>query len=158
MRPPRCGERCSRSWRAATTASERCRPFREATADGVTFLCADLERDGGTDRLATAFVELDEAGAATRALGRLAADAGEGVLLVADFYAATPSPPRRATTQRAPAGDDRGRRGLPPHVERVVFAVAEPARGRGMSAVDFATFAAPRAASPRTRPYAACTR
>ncbi len=115
-------------------------PFREASAGGVSFLCADLEQEGRTSRLATTFVELDEAAAATRALTALAADADPAVEVVADFYAAHPEPalPReelRGWLQEAIDGAS-----LPAHVERGVFAVAAPTRGRGMSAMDLATF------------------
>jgi acetyl/propionyl-CoA carboxylase alpha subunit/acetyl-CoA carboxylase carboxyltransferase component len=115
-------------------------PFREAGAGGVSFLCSDLEREGETRRLATAFVELDQAGAATRALAALARGAGETVQLVADFYAAHPEPALPHDELRARLRGAIEAASLPKRVERVVFAVAEPARGRGMSAVDFATF------------------
>jgi acetyl/propionyl-CoA carboxylase alpha subunit/acetyl-CoA carboxylase carboxyltransferase component len=115
-------------------------PFHEVTVDGVTFLCADHERDGRTDRLPTAFVNLDEAESATRALGALAAELGEGVSLVADFYAAHPEPPLGHDDLSARLRDAIDAATLPPNVGRVVFAVAAPSRGRGMSAVDFATF------------------
>ncbi|HEX2415216.1 MAG TPA: biotin carboxylase N-terminal domain-containing protein, partial [Thermoleophilaceae bacterium] len=114
-------------------------PFREESAAGIGFLCSDFEVGGARRRLATAFTELGHTGAATQALGRLAR-ASEGAAVVADFYAASPgpAPPRDELCARL-AGEIEAAE-LPAHVERVVFAVAEPARGRGMSAVDFATF------------------
>jgi acetyl/propionyl-CoA carboxylase alpha subunit/acetyl-CoA carboxylase carboxyltransferase component len=115
-------------------------PFREASAAGTTFLCSDLERGGEARRLATAFLELDEVAGAVRALATLAGEAGQSVELVADFYAAHPEPAllRDELLERLRMAIEGA--SLPTQVERVVFAVAEPARGRGMSAVDFATF------------------
>ena len=114
--------------------------FREASAGGVTFLCSDLEREGETRRLATAFVELGQAEAAARALAALAADADGTMEFVADFYAAysEAAPPREELRARLREAIEQA--SLPARVERVLFAVAEPARGRGMSAVDFASF------------------
>ena len=59
---------------------------------------------------------------------------------VADFYAAysEPAPPREELRARLREAIEQA--SLPARVERVLFAVAEPARGRGMSAVDFASF------------------
>ncbi len=115
-------------------------PFREASAGGVSFLCSELEREGETRRLATAFVALDQAADAARALAALAGEGDATVGLVADFYAAHPEPalPREELRARLQEAIDAA--SLPTQVERVVFAVAAPARGRGMSAVDFATF------------------
>ena len=115
-------------------------PFQEATAEGMSFLCSGLTRDGQTRRLASAFVELEELGAATRALSALARDAEEPFELVADFYAAHPEPDLPYDDLRPRLREAVEEASLPPWVERVVFAVAAPGRGRGMSAVDFATF------------------
>ena len=115
-------------------------PFQEVTAEGVSFLCSGLTREGQTRRLATAFVELEQVGGATRALAALARDAEEPIELVADFYAAHPEPARPHDELRARLREAIEEASLPSGVERVVFAVAEPGRGRGMSAVDFATF------------------
>jgi acetyl/propionyl-CoA carboxylase alpha subunit/acetyl-CoA carboxylase carboxyltransferase component len=115
-------------------------PFRERAAGEVSFLCSDLEREGETRRLATAFVELDQVPAAGRALSALAGEAGDTVELVADFYAAHSErdPPRDELRAQLQEAIEQAQ--LPAQVERVVFAVAAPARGHGMSAVDFATF------------------
>ena len=115
-------------------------PFTEANARGISFLCSDHERDGRARRLATAFVELDQAGAAGRALAELAGEAGESIEFVADFYAAHPEPAQSHDELRARLGQAIADAALPTRVASVVFAVAEPARGRGMSAVDFVSF------------------
>ncbi|HEY1277841.1 MAG TPA: carboxyl transferase domain-containing protein [Thermoleophilaceae bacterium] len=112
-------------------------PFREESAGGIDFLCSDVERDGERRRLATAFVELEQAPAAARALAELAD--GESPL-VADIYAAHPDPPVPPAELRARLSEVVDAAALPEQVERVVFAVAAAARGRGMSAVDIATF------------------
>ena len=85
-------------------------PFREATAGGVSFLCSDLEREGETRRLATAFVELEHAADAGRALAALAGDADETVELVADFYAAHPGARPAARRASRPSEARRSRR------------------------------------------------
>jgi acetyl/propionyl-CoA carboxylase alpha subunit/acetyl-CoA carboxylase carboxyltransferase component len=115
-------------------------PFHETSVEGVDFLCSELERDGDTRRLATAFVELEAAEPAARALGELAVGGNPRVRLVADFYAAHPEPalPREELRSRLHEAIEEA--SLPAQVEQVVFAVAESARGRGMSAIDFATF------------------
>jgi acetyl/propionyl-CoA carboxylase alpha subunit/acetyl-CoA carboxylase carboxyltransferase component len=118
----------------------RLSPFQEATAGGLSFLCSDLEREGETRRLATAFVDLEEAAAAAHALAVLARDGDETVELVADFYAAHPEPAQPRDELRGRLREAIEEASLPARVERVVFAVAELTRGRGMSAVDFATF------------------
>jgi acetyl/propionyl-CoA carboxylase alpha subunit/acetyl-CoA carboxylase carboxyltransferase component len=115
-------------------------PFREERAGGMSFLCAELERDGETSRVATAFVEPDQAGAALRALAELAQDGEPGRRILADFYAAHPEPAPTREELRARLQQLIDAAELPQQVEHVVFAVAAPARGRGMSAVDFATF------------------
>jgi acetyl-CoA carboxylase carboxyltransferase component len=115
-------------------------PFRETTADGVSFLCADLRRDDQMRRLATAFVELEQVGQAARALAALADDADPALELVADFYASHSEPALAHDELRVCMREAIDGASLPASVERVVFAVAEPARGRGMSAVDLATF------------------
>ena len=115
-------------------------PFRETTADGVSFLCADLRRGDQMRRLVTAFVELEQVGQAVRALAALAGDADPALELVADFYASHPGPALAHDELRVRLRETIDEASLPPSVERVVFAVAEPTRGRGMSAVDLATF------------------
>ena len=105
---------------------ERCGPL----------LVAPYVSEGGERRLATAFVELDELTTAARALGALP----EGAPVVADFYAEhrgrAPPHDELAAQLRASLAEAE----LPAAVRRIVVAVAEPGRGRGMSAVDLLTF------------------
>jgi len=87
-------------------------------------------------RLAATFVEPGELDAALAALGPLAAGSEP---LVADIYARAPA----GATREELAADLAGKlekAALPPQVERVVFALCDPARGRGMAAVDVFTF------------------
>ena len=115
--------------------------FTEASAGGMSFLCADHERDGRARRLATAFVDLEQVGAATRALAELAGRTGESIEFVADFYAAHAGPARSPDelAGEAAAGDCGGRP-ADPGAERGVRGRPSPAGGRGMSAVDFVNF------------------
>ena len=94
----------------------------------------------GEARVVAAYVELGGLGEAASTLADHAASLAPGEELVADFYAeyeGEPPPPdelvERLSEMLAAAE-------LPPVVMRLVVAVAEPARGRGMSAVDLFTF------------------
>ena len=95
---------------------------------------------GTLRHLAAAYVELDETTAAADAFTGFAASLPAGELAVLDLYA--------EHVQGAPSHEElseRFRSGLaglsiPPSLHRIVFAVAEPARGRGMSAIDLLTF------------------
>ena len=104
-------------------------PFTEESAAGVSFLCADHERDGLVRRLATAFVDLEQVGAATRALAELAGRTGDSTEFVADFYAAPAGPARSPDELAATLRQAIAEAALPARVQSVVFAVTEPARG-----------------------------
>jgi len=111
-------------------------PFAPARLAGVPFALTHYDRPDGRRHLAAAFVEVAELDAA---LGALAAHAGglpAAEPLVADFYARAPAggaSPAELSARIAAAG-------LPATVGRVVLALCEPARGRGMSAVEIYTF------------------
>jgi acetyl/propionyl-CoA carboxylase alpha subunit/acetyl-CoA carboxylase carboxyltransferase component len=105
-----------------------------------SFLCSDVESDGETRQLATAFIRLADVDAALSALAALTADSDRSDGVVADFYAAYPDPDPAPDQVRALLTAAIDTAGLPERVERVMFAIADPSRGRGMSAVDFATF------------------
>ena len=97
--------------------------------------------------------------AAARAFAECAAKMPDGELAVLDLYAehAEPAPHTRSSRNcsRTLCRASRSRRAL----HRIVVAVAEPRRGRGMSAIDLLTFRpAARAGSWRTKCCAACTR
>ena len=114
--------------------------FEELELAGWSFLIATDAQGGERRRVATAYVDLDDLPAAAAALAALAASLPQGEELVADFYAEYAGEPpaqdqlaERLASVLAGAGLARG-------VERVVIGVAEPARGRGMSAVDLFTY------------------
>jgi acetyl-CoA carboxylase carboxyltransferase component len=90
-------------------------------------------------RLAAAFVEPGGMADALAALAALAETLPEGEALVADLYARSPAGPTRDELG-AELAQLVAAAALPENLERVVFALCEPARGRGMSAVDVFTF------------------
>jgi acetyl/propionyl-CoA carboxylase alpha subunit/acetyl-CoA carboxylase carboxyltransferase component len=96
--------------------------------------------DGVTRLLVTAYVELDDVAAIANAFARHAETRPAGELAVLDLYAqhhdASPSREGTAARLRAALADVPN----PSAVHRVVIAVAEPGRGRGMSAIDLFTF------------------
>ena len=77
---------------------------------------------------------------AVASLARYAESLPEDEQLVADFYADYEGEPPEQTELVERFGALLGENEAPPNLDRVVFAVAEPARGRGMSAVDIFTF------------------
>ena len=96
--------------------------------------------DGVTRQLATAYVELDDVAAIASVFARCAETRPRGSLAVLDLYAQHHgrAPAREETALRlraALAGVP-----TPPALHRIVVAVAEPRRGRGMSAIDLFTF------------------
>jgi acetyl/propionyl-CoA carboxylase alpha subunit/acetyl-CoA carboxylase carboxyltransferase component len=114
--------------------------FEEHELEGVSLLTATHPEDGGRRRVATAYVRLEGLPAAVTALARYAATLPEDERLVADFYADYDGEPldQAALAQRLAsvlADAD-----PPANVDRAVFAIAEPGRGRGMSAVDIFTY------------------
>jgi acetyl/propionyl-CoA carboxylase alpha subunit/acetyl-CoA carboxylase carboxyltransferase component len=115
--------------------------FGEETREGTTFLTSSYLDEGRRHHLAVTFIDDpgDLAGA-VRAIDALAAGVPASDVLVADVYArhADEAPPHErlaadlhAVMELVP---------LSPAVARIVVAVAEPRRGRGMSAVDLFTF------------------
>ena len=114
--------------------------FEGHELEGASLLTATHPEDGGRRRVATAYITLEDLPAAVTALTRYAASLPVGERLVADFYADYEGvpPDQTALAERLAsvlAGAD-----PPANVDRVVFAIAEPGRGRGMSAVDIFTY------------------
>jgi acetyl/propionyl-CoA carboxylase alpha subunit/acetyl-CoA carboxylase carboxyltransferase component len=114
--------------------------FGEERLDGQTFLLSRYPFEGRRRHLAAAFIDLDDLAAATAAIARHVEGLPEGDLAVVDFYA--------EHTDHAPPHDELAERlrqaiiaaPLPKQLHRIVVAVAEPRRGRGMSAIDLFTF------------------
>ena len=114
--------------------------FAEVDVDGQSLLTSRYEADGHRHHLLVGFVDLDDLPAAADAVATYAVSVPPGELVVADIYAAHAGEPMphdeiSARFQAALAGVD-----CPEPVRRVVLAVAEPRRGRGMAAVDLFTF------------------
>jgi acetyl-CoA carboxylase carboxyltransferase component len=114
--------------------------FVEIEVDGQSFLTSDYASEGRRHHLVVAFIDLDDLPAVARALAAHAARIPRGEVVIADIYAAHAAEPpphdelaERFRTVLAEAE-------WPDPVHRVVLAVAEPRRGRGMSAVDLFTF------------------
>jgi len=114
--------------------------FEPGRLDGYDVALARYVVEGVTRLLVTAYVELDDVAAIANAFGRHAETRPEGELAVLDLYAqhhdAAPSREDTAARLRAALAEVP----TPPAVHRIVVAVAEPSRGRGMSAIDLFTF------------------
>jgi acetyl-CoA carboxylase carboxyltransferase component len=115
-------------------------PLEEVTLDGRAFLRSDYPFGDEHRHLAAAHVELgdvpDAVAAAARHAGRLAGDAPLVVDLYARYDGPAPGHDEMAAGLRAALDAVPGARSL----HRIVVAVAEPARGRGMAAIDLFTF------------------
>ncbi|MBV8221117.1 MAG: hypothetical protein JO325_21850, partial [Solirubrobacterales bacterium] len=114
--------------------------FESDQLEGYDVALARYVVDGVTRLLVSAYVELDDVAAITQAFGRHAETRPAGELAVLDLYAryhdAAPSREETADRLRAALAEVP----IPPAIHRVVIAVAEPRRGRGMSAIDLFTF------------------
>jgi acetyl/propionyl-CoA carboxylase alpha subunit/acetyl-CoA carboxylase carboxyltransferase component len=114
--------------------------FAPAQIGGHELLVAHYPFEGRRRHLAAAYVELDDVGAVARAFARHAATLPDDDLAVLDLYAehpgAAPARDELAATLKAALADVP----LAPALHRIVVAVAQPTRGRGMSAIDTFTF------------------
>jgi acetyl/propionyl-CoA carboxylase alpha subunit/acetyl-CoA carboxylase carboxyltransferase component len=114
--------------------------FEQHELDGVSVLTATHPGDGGRRRVVSTYVTLDNLPVAVASLARYAESVAEDEQLVADFYADYEGEPPEQTELAERLGALLGENEPPANLDRVVFAVAEPGRGRGMSAVDIFTF------------------
>ena len=114
--------------------------FEQHELEEGSLLTATHPEDGEQRRVATAYVTLEGLPAAVTALARHAASLPNSERLVTDFYAdydgEPPDEDELAERLAAVIADV----DAPANVHRVVFAIAEPGRGRGMSAVDIFTY------------------
>ncbi len=114
--------------------------FEEIELDGHAFLIGHYPFEQKQRHLAVAYVELKDVAAVAAAFARHAAALPDGQLAVLDLYAehAGQAPPHEelaGTLLAALAAVP-----LSPALHRIVVGVAEPSRGRGMSAIDLFTF------------------
>ena len=114
--------------------------FELGRIDGRDLLLAQYPFEGRRRHLAAAYVELDDVGAVASAFARHAGTLPDDDLAVLDLYAvhpgAAPSRDELAATLRAALAEIP----LPRALHRIVVAVTQPERGRGMSAIDTFTF------------------
>ena len=114
--------------------------FEHRQVDRYDVVSASYALDGIRRELTTAYVELEDVGAIANAFADYAAALPSGRPAVLDLYAQHhgAAPSREETARRLEAA--LGAVATPPALERIVIAVAEPRRGRGMSAIDLFTF------------------
>ncbi len=114
--------------------------FEHVRLDGHDVALARYRFAGRPRTLAAAYVELEDVAAVSSAFARYAETLGDGELGVLDLYAQHrgTAPPREQLAARLSAllADVPS----PPALHRIVVAVAEPRRGRGMGAIDLFTF------------------
>jgi acetyl/propionyl-CoA carboxylase alpha subunit/acetyl-CoA carboxylase carboxyltransferase component len=119
--------------------------FESGQLEGYDVALARYVVDGIPRLLVSAYVDLDDVAAIAHAFARHAETLPAGELAVLDVYAqhhdTAPSREETAARLRAALAEVP----TPPAVHRIVVAVAEPGRGRGMSAIDLFTF--------RPKPY-----
>jgi acetyl/propionyl-CoA carboxylase alpha subunit/acetyl-CoA carboxylase carboxyltransferase component len=113
--------------------------FAQVEVSGRSFLTTGYESEGRRHDLFVAFTDLEDLPGVAGALAD-AARSAPGEVVVADIYAAHAgeAPPRDELAARL--RDVLAQVDFPPAVRRIVLAIAEPGRGRGMSAVDLFTF------------------
>ncbi len=114
--------------------------FEHVQLDGYDLALATYRFDGRQRHLVSAYVELGEVAAIANAFAGYAGTLPIGRLAVLDLYAqhrdGAPSRQEVATRLRSSLA----KVPTPPALHRIVVAVAEPRRGRGMSAIDLFTF------------------
>ena len=114
--------------------------FEHLRLDGHDVMIARYRVEGRQRVVAAAHVELENVAAVSSAFARHAETLPGGALAVLDLYAQHrgAAPPREdlATSLHAALAEVP----TPPALHRIVVAVAEPRRGRGMAAVDLFTF------------------
>ncbi len=114
--------------------------FEDIELGGHRFVVGRYRFQDTQRHILAAYVEVDEIGSASRAFVDWAAKIPAGELAVLDLYAehagAAPSHEELA----AMFADTYQGIDVPPALYRIVAAIAEPRRGRGMSAIDLFTF------------------
>ncbi len=114
--------------------------FGRVQLDRYEALLTRYRFEGSGRQLTAAYVELEDVAGVARAFAEHAATLPEGAVAVLDVYAEhrDPAPSHAELAERLGRALD----GIPTPaaLHRIVVAVAEPRRGRGMSAIDLFTF------------------
>jgi acetyl/propionyl-CoA carboxylase alpha subunit/acetyl-CoA carboxylase carboxyltransferase component len=103
-------------------------------------LISDYPFEGRRHHFAAAYVELDEVGPVAHAFARHAATLPRDALAVLDLYTELSGEARSHDQLAATVRDALASVPLPDTLHRIVVAVAQPALGRGMAAIDALTF------------------
>jgi acetyl/propionyl-CoA carboxylase alpha subunit/acetyl-CoA carboxylase carboxyltransferase component len=115
-------------------------PFQPAALGPFPAVLSHYELAGQHRHLFAAYVDLEDLAQAARAFAEEAAKLPEGELANLDLYAqhSDRAPSHEALAEQLHAALN----GVPtpPGLHRIIIAVAEPRRGRGMSAIDLLTF------------------
>jgi acetyl-CoA carboxylase carboxyltransferase component len=114
--------------------------FAPLTLDGHELLVAPYEFDGGRRLLISGFVALKGVGEAALAVARHIAQTDSDRLVMVDLYAEHDGQARSQGELAAMLREQLAAVPVPAALHRMVVAVAEPGRGRGMSAIDLFTF------------------
>jgi acetyl/propionyl-CoA carboxylase alpha subunit/acetyl-CoA carboxylase carboxyltransferase component len=114
--------------------------FETVGVDGHELLMAQYPFEGRRRRLAATYVDLADVGAVASAFALHAATLPRGDLAVLDLYAESPGETLSHDELAAGLRASLATIEPPEALHRIVVAVAHPARGRGMSAIDTFTF------------------
>jgi acetyl/propionyl-CoA carboxylase alpha subunit/acetyl-CoA carboxylase carboxyltransferase component len=107
-----------------------------------SFILGSYPFEGRTRRLAAAYVELGGVARAAAAFAKYAAGLPDDELAVLDLYTEHPEPGHTVAEIAAQLDPVIAGISAPRALHRIVVTVAEPGRGRGMSAIDIVTFRA----------------
>jgi acetyl/propionyl-CoA carboxylase alpha subunit/acetyl-CoA carboxylase carboxyltransferase component len=114
--------------------------FEHTELDGHPIMFGRYRFQERTRHLAAAYVELDHVADVARAFADYAAAVPEDELAVLDLYAQHVHPAPSREELAAQLTEALATVPVPCALHRIVIAVAEPRRGRGMSAIDLLTF------------------
>jgi acetyl-CoA carboxylase carboxyltransferase component len=114
--------------------------FEPVCVDGHELLMARYAFEGRPRHLAAAYVALADVGALASAFARHAATMPGDDLAVLDLYVECPGEASSRDELAATLRAEFATMEVPEVLHRIVVAVAHPARGRGMSAIDTVTF------------------
>ena len=114
--------------------------FEDLELGGHRFVVGRYRFHDTQRHILATYVEVNEVGSAARAFAEWAAKLPAGELAVLDLYAEHAGPAPSHEELAAMLADAYQGILVPPALHRIVAAIAEPRRGRGMSAIDLFTF------------------